>query len=90
MSTSDHVLILTRDLVVGHANIVGGRGRPPHVGGMAETGEGAQTLTAKGTGARLCHITRDALVNSCAFFPLFPPSAVLAFVALFSVLDSHS
>lgn len=51
-SMSGHVLILAKDIVVGHANVAGDHGRPLRAGGVAETGETARPLTAKGTGAR--------------------------------------
>ena len=48
-STSGH--IPTKAIVVDHANVAGGQGRPPRTGDIVGTGEGAQTLTVTGAGA---------------------------------------
>ena len=49
-SMSGH--IPTKVIVVGHANAAGGQGPPPRTGDIVGTGEGVQTLTMTGAGAR--------------------------------------
>ena len=68
--TSRSGQIPTKVIVISHTNVAGGQGRPPRTGDIVRTGEGAQTLTATGTGASQW-VTRDSLVYSCT--PL-PPS----------------
>jgi hypothetical protein len=63
-STSSHAL--TEAIVVGHANVAGGQGRPPRAGGEAGTGGGALNLTARGTGARFVSRHVTLWLNSCA------------------------
>ena len=55
-STRGHSL--AKSIVVDRPDVAGGQGRPPRVGDMVETGEGARTLTVIGGGARFgWHVT---------------------------------
>jgi len=82
-STSGH--ILAKGTVVGQTNVEGGRGRPPHVGGTAETGEGARTLTTTGGDARFeWHVTPGEFSS-----PSSPLPAFLVFIVPFCALDNH-
>ena len=83
-STSGH--ILAKATVAGRANAAGGQGRPPHVGGMVGTGDGALTLTVMDGGARVW-MTRDSGEFLC---PSSPLPAFLAFTTPFCVFGSPS
>lgn len=76
-STSGRILIPAKDIVARHANVVGDQGRPRHTDDMVETGEEAQTLTAKGAGARflIWHVTLliPGRPEAAPHFPFFSP-----------------
>ena len=54
-STSRHILV--KGIVADHTNVAGDQGRPPHVGGMVETGKGVQTLVTGGGAKFKRHVT---------------------------------
>lgn len=58
-STNGHILTIAKGTVTGHANVVGGQGRPLHADGVVETGETPLALIVKDTGARFSrlHVT---------------------------------